>query len=46
MGPATRWEACRDLDNVTNAYRELCAGYLVKPISRESWLVYSWNSTF
>jgi two-component system, chemotaxis family, chemotaxis protein CheY len=24
-----------DLDSVTNAYRELCDGYLVKPISRE-----------
>jgi two-component system chemotaxis response regulator CheY len=27
--------ALHDLDNVTNAYRELCDGYLVKPISRE-----------
>ena len=27
--------ALRDLDNVTNAFRELCDGYLVKPISRE-----------
>ena len=27
--------ALRDLDNVTNAYRELCDGYLVKPILRE-----------
>ena len=27
--------ALRDLDNVTNAYRELCDGYLVKPISRD-----------
>ena len=27
--------ALRDLDNVTNAYRELCDGYLVKPILRD-----------
>jgi two-component system chemotaxis response regulator CheY len=27
--------ALRDLDNVTNAYRELCDGYLVKPIRRD-----------
>lgn len=27
--------ALRDLDNVTHAYRELCDGYLVKPILRE-----------
>jgi two-component system chemotaxis response regulator CheY len=27
--------ALRDLDNVANAYRELCDGYLVKPILRE-----------
>jgi response regulator of citrate/malate metabolism len=27
--------ALLDLDNVTNAYRELCDGYLVKPIMRE-----------
>ena len=27
--------ALRDLENVTNAYRELCDGYLVKPIVRE-----------
>ena len=27
--------ALRDLDNVTNAYRELCDGYLVKPIQRD-----------
>ena len=27
--------ALRDLDNVTHAYRELCDGYLVKPIVRE-----------
>ena len=27
--------ALRDLENVTNAYRELCDGYLVKPIHRE-----------
>jgi two-component system chemotaxis response regulator CheY len=27
--------ALSDLDNVTTAYRELCDGYLVKPISRE-----------
>lgn len=25
----------RDLDSVTNAYRQLCDGYLVKPISRD-----------
>jgi len=27
--------ALHDLDNVTNAYHELCDGYLVKPILRE-----------
>jgi two-component system chemotaxis response regulator CheY len=27
--------ALRDLDNVTNAYRALCDGYLVKPILRD-----------
>jgi two-component system chemotaxis response regulator CheY len=27
--------ALRDIENVTNAYRELCDGYLVKPIMRE-----------
>jgi two-component system chemotaxis response regulator CheY len=27
--------ALRDLDNVTHAYRELCDGYLVKPIQRD-----------
>jgi two-component system, chemotaxis family, chemotaxis protein CheY len=27
--------ALRDLDHVTNAHRELCDGYLVKPIQRE-----------
>jgi two-component system chemotaxis response regulator CheY len=27
--------ALRDLDNVTNAYRDLCDGYLVKPIQRD-----------
>jgi len=27
--------ALRDLENVTNAYRELCDGYLVKPILRD-----------
>jgi hypothetical protein len=27
--------ALRDLDNVTHAYRELCDGYLVKPILRD-----------
>jgi two-component system chemotaxis response regulator CheY len=26
--------ALRDLDSVTNAYRELCDGYLVKPMER------------
>ena len=27
--------ALRDIENVTTAYRELCDGYLVKPIQRE-----------
>ncbi len=27
--------ALRDIENVTNAYRELCDGYLVKPILRD-----------
>jgi two-component system chemotaxis response regulator CheY len=27
--------ALRDIENVTAAYRELCDGYLVKPIARE-----------
>jgi len=27
--------ALRDIENVTNAYRELCDGYLVKPIVRD-----------
>jgi two-component system chemotaxis response regulator CheY len=27
--------ALRDIENVTNAYRELCDGYLVKPIERD-----------
>jgi two-component system, chemotaxis family, chemotaxis protein CheY len=27
--------ALRDIENVTKAYRELCDGYLVKPIMRE-----------
>jgi two-component system chemotaxis response regulator CheY len=27
--------ALRDIENVTNAYRELCDGYLVKPIMRD-----------
>ena len=30
--------ALRDLDNVTHAYRELCDGYLVKPIQRDKLL--------
>ncbi len=30
--------ALRDLDNVTSAYRELCDGYLVKPIQRDKLL--------
>jgi two-component system chemotaxis response regulator CheY len=27
--------ALRDIENVTTAYRELCDGYLVKPIARD-----------
>ena len=30
--------ALRDLDSVTNSYRELCDGYLVKPINRDGLL--------